>query len=146
MRILEILGDSIREDLNFVASKLGDLPSHKSVAFIGSSLNDITLLKQSPAFSKIEIDRENEARYKIHVKNFEIYFILSKNLEKFERFDYIFLIDLSVFNKAINLAREKVFLLTDRRYVSKELDEIRDENFKNLEIIQLGLPESWVEF
>lgn len=145
MELTEILGDSIREDLNFVASKLKDLPKNKSITFIGKNLETIKTLKESKPFSKIEIDK-NENRYKIKNKNYKIYFILSKNLEKFKTLDYTFLIDFEKIETAKARTKEKVFLLTDRKNNSKELNKIRDENYKNLEIIQLGLPESWTDF
>ena len=83
MKLTEILGDSIREDLNFIADRLKDLPKNKSVTFVGKNLETIKTLKESPSFSKIEIDIDNESRYKIthpQYKNLKIYFILSKNL------------------------------------------------------------------
>ena len=144
MKITEILGDSLREDLNFISSKVKDLPKNKSVVFVGESLELIPKIKEAPAFSKIEVDVEDENRYKIYFQGAEIYFILSKNLTKFKNFDYIFLIDLNVLKKAKKMAKEKVFLLTSRKKQLKALEDIREE--ENPEIIQLGLPNSWIDF
>ena len=177
MKVVEILGDSVREDLNFVADKIKDLPEGKTVYFVFENLRDLVRLKEAPAFSRIEIDTENENRYKIFVKNVresavkggnfseknqkngkitkklrksrknpEIYFILSKNLKNFNNIDYLFLVDLEKFEDVKKKAEEKLFLLTDREHETEKLKEIREKNYKNLKIIQLGLPESWVEF
>ncbi|MBQ2638902.1 hypothetical protein IJF91_02455 [Candidatus Saccharibacteria bacterium] len=154
IKVVEILGDSVREDLNFVADKMKVLPNRKTVYFVRENLEAISKIKEAPAFSKIEIDVKNESRYKIYFRapkaekaeNPEIYFILSKNLEKFKDIDYLFLLSLEKFEKARKSAREKVFLLTARGKESKKLEEIREELGESLEIIQLGLPENWLEF
>ena len=145
-KVVEILGDSVREDLNFVSSKIEVLPTGKTVYFVSENLRDIKLLKQAPLLSRIEIDVKNESRYKIiFPKNLKLYFILSKNLEKFKDIDYLFLINLEKFEKVKKKAREKVFLLTARGEEPKKIAEIREELGEKLEIIQLGLPESWLE-
>ena len=43
--ITEILGDSIRQDLNFIASKINDLPENSTLFFVGLKNDDLKLVK-----------------------------------------------------------------------------------------------------
>ena len=70
-------------------------------------------------------------------------FPATKEIDKTEKFP--FAEERRLFYVALTRAKKKVFLLTVRADISPFIEEIREKYYKKLKILQLGLPETWVD-
>lgn len=148
--ITEILGDSIRQDLNFVASKINDLPINSTLIFVSLENDGLKLVRDQEKLSLTEIDLKNEKRYKFTIpkrEDLKIYFYNIKNLD--EEADFIIVLanekDREIeFKKLLDFSKKKIFFLTVLNKEPNFIKEIREKNKKELELIQLSVPENWI--
>lgn len=164
MRIVEILGDSVREDLSFVSSKVADLDKNSSVLFLGEKISDIRKINRHVNLAKTQIYKPNENFIQIFFRDRKMFFTTTqkfkKHLEsghlKLNNFDFLILIDTVKDVQALfSQALKKVFLLTVRGNESDFIKSMRDKYYREIDkdfenskyrIIQLGLPELWEGF
>lgn len=160
MKITEILGDSVREDLSFIASKMTDLDEDSSILFIGEKFSDIKKINSHERLSKTQIAKDDEKKIQIFYpdrSDLKIFFMTNRDFKKLdENFDYLIFLDSEKIDFVdFNKAHKKIFILSARRQESQFLKKLREEKLyvgffgrksKDYEIIQLGLPEMWDEF
>ena len=157
MTITEILGDSIQQDLNFVASKINDAPKNSTVVFIGQENVEVAKVRSVEKFSLAEIDVKNEKRYKFVIpgrKDLKVFFTNLKNFLLDDDTDFLIILmmdekfdlDFRKFLEISKKVKEKIFLLTVTRKEPDLIKKIRMDFRKDLKLIQLGVPEKWIDF
>lgn len=149
----EILGCSIQTDLNYIASRLRDAPEGAKIVFVGMEYTDIVDLKSADILSLVKIDVEDEKKYRIVEPNrpdLDVTFTIVRHFS--HEADYaIFLSSSKSFNidydRFLEIAKsvKKVFLLTVLGEKPRIVEAIRENLGKKLEIIEISVPESWLE-
>ncbi len=157
--LIEVLGDSIRDDLNFVISKLPLLPINSTIFFIGRYNFDLRYLKM---IKDLQID--GESIYFPKRPDIKMHFLTAHRTKGLQA-DYIFILNClkgqqgfpaikhpsnideerRLFYVALTRAKKRVFLLTVHNQESIFIKEIRTCWHRKLKLIQLGSPESWIE-